>query len=120
MEQTIGLIGYGAAGMVVFLTLWVAIEEHIKNKRAWIDSLPHHPDQHAKDDKEINIKEIVSAWLLQNDCDGLCNPEIECGCGLDNLMPCEFPDEKHCVPAVERDGAFVMHHIDNTDNGTRA
>jgi hypothetical protein len=42
------------------------------------------------------VKEIVVAVLKEMGADGLC--EGECGCGLDNLMPCETVPI-WCVPA---------------------
>lgn len=42
------------------------------------------------------VKEIVIAALKEMGADGLC--EGECGCGLDNLMPCETAPI-WCVPA---------------------
>ena len=37
----------------------------------------------------MNVKEIVREWLETHEgYDGLCNEMYECGCGLDNLMPC--------------------------------
>ena len=41
------------------------------------------------------VKEIVRSWLTQNGYEGLSNGYIECGCTLDNLMPCEESCE-HC------------------------
>ena len=44
----------------------------------------------------MNVKEIVEKYLRDNGHDGLA--VNECGCGLDDLMPCGnvSPD---CVPA---------------------
>jgi hypothetical protein len=53
------------------------------------------------------VKEIVIAALKEMGADGLC--EGECGCGLDNLMPCEtvpiwcVPAKKVPVPAAHKD-----------------
>lgn len=47
------------------------------------------------------IKEMVAEWLRVNDYDGLCNPYSNCGCGLDDLMPCRCPNERGCVCAYE-------------------
>lgn len=43
----------------------------------------------------MNIEEIVKAWLEANGYDGLANDE--CGCDLDDLMPCDEPYATHCV-----------------------
>lgn len=42
---------------------------------------------------------MVAQWLRANHYDGLCNPEAECGCGLDDLMPCQCVNECACVCA---------------------
>ena len=34
------------------------------------------------------IDEIVAEYLIVNDYDGLCMPDMECGCGVDDLRPC--------------------------------
>lgn len=36
----------------------------------------------------MNVKEIVIDWLKTHGYTGLANTSIECGCGLDDLMPC--------------------------------
>ncbi len=47
------------------------------------------------------VAEMVSEWLRTNGYDGLCNPDAECGCGLDDLVPCSYMDERRCVCAYE-------------------
>jgi len=44
-----------------------------------------------------NVREIVAAWLRQHGYDGLCVPYQECGCILDDLMPCDAPTAD-CLP----------------------
>jgi len=41
--------------------------------------------------------DIVQEWLEENDYDGLCRPEEECGCFLCDLVPC-CADFSECVP----------------------
>lgn len=48
-----------------------------------------------------SVKEMVAQWLRANHYDGLCNPDGECGCGLDDLMPCQCVNERDCVCAYE-------------------
>lgn len=55
--------------------------------------------KHSKDGTPV--KEIVAEWLRANHYDGLCNPEAECGCGLDDLMPCDWVSERDCVGAYK-------------------
>jgi len=35
-----------------------------------------------------NVKEIVTDYLKANGYDGLYNADVECGCDLNDLMPC--------------------------------
>ena len=39
----------------------------------------------------MELSEIVKIWLQENGYDGLCNPDIECGCAIEDLMPCGEP-----------------------------
>ena len=34
------------------------------------------------------VKDIIRDWLVTHKCDGLCNMDVECGCKLDDFMPC--------------------------------
>lgn len=43
------------------------------------------------------LREIVETYLRQNGFDGLYNLWIECGCTVDDLMPCERADEVNCA-----------------------
>jgi len=54
----------------------------------------------------MNIEEILKAWLKENGYDGLCNPVDECGCGLDDFMPCGDPNISDCeaAHAEKKDG----------------
>ena len=49
-----------------------------------------------KTDEPLTISKIVHEYLKDNGYDGLCCEE--CGCGLDDLMPCDG-DCINCVPA---------------------
>ena len=44
----------------------------------------------------VTVKDIIISYLKSNGYDGLCN--VECGCGVDDLFPCDRPEEG-CVPA---------------------
>lgn len=48
---------------------------------------------------EMDLKQIAAVWLAANGYDGLCNGDIFCGCGLDDLMPCDSSCAT-CRPAV--------------------
>ena len=49
----------------------------------------------------MKIKEILIDWLKSHCYEGLCNQEIDCGCGLDDFMPCDEVD-KECEPAMKK------------------
>ena len=55
----------------------------------------------------MNVKEIVHEYLRVNGYDGLCSDD--CGCGLDDLAPCEQCFDA-CVPAYHRtdDGFYPL------------
>ena len=62
----------------------------------------------------MNVRDIVSEWLQSHGYDGLYSAD-ECGCLMDNLMPCEegltdckpgykiIHDGNGCNPGVECD-----------------
>ena len=39
----------------------------------------------------MELHEMVKEWLKEKGYDGLCNTDIECGCELDDFMPCGEP-----------------------------
>jgi len=49
----------------------------------------------------MNIKEIVIEHIKDNKFDGLVNTECECGCLLDDLMPCDDCWVGECEPAYK-------------------
>lgn len=36
----------------------------------------------------MDIKQIAMDWLAENGYEGLAHAELECGCDLDDFMPC--------------------------------
>lgn len=40
--------------------------------------------------EKLNVVDIVKKYLIDNGYDGLWNPEYECGCELNELMPCDI------------------------------
>ena len=46
---------------------------------------------------QIAVEEIVRQYLIEHGYDGLYSDVLECGCSLDDLMPCEGSPFK-CVP----------------------
>lgn len=46
--------------------------------------------------EKVNIIKIVKEWLVANGYDGLAGDE--CGCMIDDLMPCEQICPAVCVP----------------------
>jgi len=56
----------------------------------------------------MDVEDIVTEWLKAHGFDGLAGDE--CGCELDDLMPCREPDILHCVA-----GRKVKCDPDNED-----
>lgn len=50
----------------------------------------------------MDCKTIIVEWLRANDMDGLCLPDTECGCGLDDLAVCGDGPYPNCKPAKAR------------------
>lgn len=51
------------------------------------------------------IPRIIAEWLVEHKFDGLCNPENECGCTLDDLFPCAPDARIDCQPGYARECA---------------
>jgi len=48
----------------------------------------------------MNAKEIIEEYLNANGYNGLCDPDGECGCAVNDLCPCD--NLLDCVPAYKR------------------
>ena len=48
----------------------------------------------------MTVKEIIEKYLRDNGYDGLCCPDEECGCHVDDLIPCCDPCEE-CMPGYK-------------------
>lgn len=46
------------------------------------------------------VGDIILDYLIENDFDGLVNSDNECGCGIDDLVPCDS-NCMGCKPAIE-------------------
>ena len=49
----------------------------------------------------MNVKKITLEYLEKNGFDGLCNPDIECGCFKEDLMPCGWAGIEQCQPGYK-------------------
>lgn len=45
------------------------------------------------------LMEILATFLKDNGYDGLCNPQAECGCSIDDLFPCGEYQHGDCIVA---------------------
>ena len=45
------------------------------------------------------VDDIIRTVLVEMGADGLCNPDGECGCGIEDLAPCDCINLAVCVPA---------------------
>ena len=63
----------------------------------------------------MSTRKIIFDWLMSHGFDGLVNGDAECGCSLDDLMPCDnsiagFGD---CEPAYLYDCGRCRNWCDN-------
>lgn len=49
----------------------------------------------------MTVKEIILDFLNKNNYDGLFNPDINCGCGIDDFIPCDITIDE-CQPAYKK------------------
>lgn len=49
------------------------------------------------------IKKIVTTYLRKNGYDGLVNRDLDCGCGVNELSPCDYCDIFSCEPGHKCD-----------------
>jgi len=49
-----------------------------------------------------SLYKVIVDYLKEIGADGLCNPDAECGCDIDNLAPCDCIDLQNCVPAKKK------------------
>lgn len=67
------------------------------------------------------VREICTSWLRDLGYDGLCMPGC-CGCGLDDLMPCQEPSpECQCayegrgLPGSEFEPEDIVYYTNKAD-----
>lgn len=60
-----------------------------------------------------DIAQICRQWLADLGYSGLCNTEVCCGCGLEDLMPCDEPSPT-CQCAYEGRGDGEIWPEDQT------
>lgn len=49
----------------------------------------------------MNIKEMLIAYCKEHGFDGLCDPEYECSCGLEDLLPCGEIRFEECQSGIK-------------------
>jgi hypothetical protein len=52
-------------------------------------------------DKPLLVHQIIAEGIRRAGAEGLCNPDLECGCELDDLIPC-CSDPSLCRVAWKR------------------
>jgi hypothetical protein len=65
----------------------------------------------------MTAKTILAQWLRDHGYDGLCYADCECGCGVDDLMPCGETCEQ-CTPAfkaMQENGIDEMYFVRRED-----
>lgn len=70
---------------------WAAIKAEVKKQ-----------EDNANAMTERTFEDILHDALAAFGYDGLCNPDIECGCTLDDFMPCRAADMINCKPGHKR------------------
>jgi len=63
----------------------------------------------------MTVGEIVKQWLEEHGCDGLCDPDAECGCGIDDLNPCGGLCDD-CIPARRVEGEVGRMYVPIEDD----
>jgi len=83
-------MGFPAPGAVL-----TAVANHTDTSaplggRCWIVEDEPEAEEPVQESASANPcgRKIVAAWLKEHNFDGLCNTENECGCTLDDLIPC--------------------------------
>lgn len=59
----------------------------------------------------MTIREMVANQIKELGCDGLYHADMECGCILKDLFPCENPDLDECIPGYSQmrdDGDWIV------------
>lgn len=51
----------------------------------------------------MTLQQIVREWLKANGYDGLCDCNLECGCSVDDIMPCAEPGTE-CEAGYQKKG----------------
>ena len=55
----------------------------------------------SEGEKAMEVKDIIIKYLRDNSYDGLCNPDIECACGIEDPYCCNCDGILNCQPAYK-------------------
>jgi len=71
----------------------------------------------------VNLREYVGGRLLEDGYDGLLNTGTDCGCRLDDLMPCGEPGENcepgYAGPGLNEDGCGWLMFRERPEEGEK-
>lgn len=65
----------------------------------------------------MTIRDIIVEHLRTNGFDGLWNADLECGCALDDLIPCMFDCTADCIAGYRIPCTCIENGVSDTDCG---
>jgi len=77
---------------------------------------PPSPEE-AMQKAQIPVKEIVRQYIIKHGYDGLYSDLLECGCSLDDLMPCDCNPYECCPGYKVRDPSGEVEFLIASERG---
>lgn len=66
--------------------------------------------------EQLIVRKIMSDWLCEHGYDGLVCIDFDCGCGIDDLWPCECPADSCCAAYRHTDGGYYTVKEESESN----